>query len=119
MKCPGQDTRYWKPGDIFDTGCPHCGSKVEFFKDEATRRCRSCRKTVVNPRMDFGCAAYCKYAADCLGGLGPSCSQSAVNIGKKGISPEQVEDLRGSFSMHRLRQQEETDENTEKDHRDR
>ena len=71
MKCPGQDTRYWKPGDIFDTDCPHCGSKVEFFKDEATRRCRSCRKTVVNPRMDFGCAAYCKYAADCLGELGP------------------------------------------------
>ncbi len=71
MKCPGQDTRYWKPGDIFDTDCPHCGNKVEFFKDEATRKCRNCRKTVVNPRMDFGCAAYCKYAADCLGGLGP------------------------------------------------
>ena len=71
MKCPGQDTRYWKPGDIFDTDCPHCGSKVEFFKDEATRRCKSCRKTVVNPKMDFGCAAYCKYAADCVGELGP------------------------------------------------
>jgi hypothetical protein len=26
---------------------------------------------VVNPKMDFGCAAYCKYAADCLGELGP------------------------------------------------
>jgi HD superfamily phosphodiesterase len=71
MKCPGQDTRYWKPGDIFDTDCPHCGNKVEFFKDEATRKCRNCRKTVVNPRMDFGCAAYCKYAADCLGEMGP------------------------------------------------
>jgi hypothetical protein len=70
MKCPGQDTRYWKPGDIFDADCPHCGNKVEFFKDEATRKCRNCRKTVVNPRMDFGCAAYCKYAADCLGELG-------------------------------------------------
>jgi len=53
MKCPGQDTRYWKPGDIFDADCPHCGSKVEFFKDEATRRCRNCGKTVVNPKMDF------------------------------------------------------------------
>jgi hypothetical protein len=71
MKCPGQDTGYWKPGDIFDTDCPHCGNKVEFFKDEATRRCRSCRKTVVNPRMDLGCAAYCRYAANCLGELGP------------------------------------------------
>jgi hypothetical protein len=71
MKCPGQDTRYWKPGDIFEVECPQCGGKVEFFKDEATRKCRSCRTTVVNPKMDFGCAAYCKYAADCLGELGP------------------------------------------------
>ena len=71
MKCPGQDTRYWKPGDIFEVECPQCGSTVEFFKDEATRKCRKCRNTVVNPRMDFGCAAYCKYAADCLGELGP------------------------------------------------
>jgi len=71
MKCPGQDTRYWKPGDIFEVDCPECGTRVEFFKDEATRKCRQCRHTVVNPRMDFGCAAYCKYAADCLGELGP------------------------------------------------
>jgi len=71
MKCPGQDTRYWKPGDIFEAECPHCGKTVEFFKDEATRRCRNCKQTVVNPKMDFGCAAYCKYAADCLGELGP------------------------------------------------
>jgi hypothetical protein len=71
MKCPGQDTRYWKPGDIFETTCPTCGSPVEFFKDEATRKCRACRSTVVNPKMDFGCASYCKYAAACLGELGP------------------------------------------------
>lgn len=71
MKCPGQDTRYWKPGDIFEVECPHCGKMVEFFKDEATRKCRSCKKTVVNPRMDFGCATHCKFAADCLGDLGP------------------------------------------------
>jgi hypothetical protein len=71
MKCPGQDTRYWRPGDIFEVDCPQCGSTVEFFKDEATRKCRNCRRVVVNPKMDFGCAAYCKYAADCLGELGP------------------------------------------------
>lgn len=34
MKCPGQDRRYWKPGDIFDVECPQCGNGVEFFKDE-------------------------------------------------------------------------------------
>jgi hypothetical protein len=71
MKCPGQDTRYWKPGDIFEVDCPHCKNKVEFFKDEATRRCRGCKEMVVNPRMNFGCASYCQYASQCLGELGP------------------------------------------------
>lgn len=71
MKCPGQDTRYWKPGDIFEADCPQCGKTVEFFKDEATRRCRNCKNLVVNPKMNFGCAAYCQYAAQCLGDLGP------------------------------------------------
>lgn len=28
MKCPGQDMRYWKPGDIFDVSCPHCGKRI-------------------------------------------------------------------------------------------
>ena len=71
MQCPGQDTRYWKPGDIFEAPCPHCGRPVEFFKDESTRRCRNCKQLATNPRMDFGCAAYCKYAEQCLGELGP------------------------------------------------
>jgi hypothetical protein len=71
MKCPGQDTRYWKPGDIFEVDCPHCANKIEFFKDEATRRCRNCKNMVVNPKMNFGCAAYCQYASQCLGDLGP------------------------------------------------
>jgi hypothetical protein len=71
MKCPGQDTRYWKPGDIFDVDCPHCGYKVEFFKDEATRQCAHCKNKIVNPRMNFGCAGYCQFAEQCLGDLGP------------------------------------------------
>jgi hypothetical protein len=71
MKCPGQDTRYWKPGDIFDVDCPHCGNKVEFFKDEATRKCSKCKNKIVNPRMNFGCAGYCQFAEQCLGDLGP------------------------------------------------
>jgi len=71
MKCPGQDTRYWKPGDIFDVDCPHCGYKVEFFRDEATRQCAHCKNKIVNPRMNFGCAGYCQFAEQCLGDLGP------------------------------------------------
>jgi HD superfamily phosphodiesterase len=69
MKCPGQDSRYWKPGDIFEAPCPKCGSTVEFFKDEPTRRCKKCRHRCVNPKTDFGCAAYCKFADQCLGDL--------------------------------------------------
>lgn len=67
MRCPGQDTQYWKPGDIFDVDCPCCGSKVEFFKDEATRRCKNCGEKVLNPKMDLGCARHCRHAGDCLG----------------------------------------------------
>jgi len=33
MKCPGQDTRYWKEDAIFEIECP------------------SCKKSVPNPRI--------------------------------------------------------------------
>jgi len=69
MKCPGQDTQYWDENAIFETECPECGHMMEFFKDDATRRCGHCNKKIVNPKMDFGCAAYCKYAEQCLGTL--------------------------------------------------
>jgi len=69
MKCPGQDSRYWKPGDIFETRCPECGAGVEFFKDDTARRCPHCGHRFVNPKMDFGCAAHCPYAEQCLGDL--------------------------------------------------
>jgi hypothetical protein len=88
MKCPGQDTRYWKPGDIFETECPNCGHKVEFFKDESTRKCRNCRDVVVNPKMDFGCAAYCKYAAECLGQLGPELLAKRDDLFKDRVAVE-------------------------------
>lgn len=71
MRCPGQDSRYWKPEAIFEVPCPKCGTPLEFFKDEPTRRCKKCGHKAVNPRMDFGCAAYCKYAEQCLGDLPP------------------------------------------------
>ena len=71
MRCPGQDSRYWKPGAIFEAPCPVCDNPVEFFKDESTRRCKKCGHKMVNPRMDFGCAAYCKFAEQCLGELPP------------------------------------------------
>ena len=71
MKCPGQDSRFWKPGSIFEIECPQCGQAVEFFKDDTTRRCNQCGSRILNPRMDFGCASYCQYAEQCLGELPP------------------------------------------------
>jgi len=71
MKCPGQDTRYWKPGAIFNAPCPKCGKPIEFFKDESTRKCSHCGSIMANPKMDFGCASYCQFAEQCLGGLSP------------------------------------------------
>jgi len=68
MKCPGQDMRFWKPGDIFDTQCPKCGGTVEFFKDEVRRKCR-CGHEIVNPKLDFGCAQWCPYAEQCVGAV--------------------------------------------------
>ncbi len=71
MKCPGQDSRNWKPGDIFEINCPRCGHALEFFKDEPVRRCKKCGHRFVNPKMDFGCASYCKFADQCLGDMPP------------------------------------------------
>ena len=71
MKCPGQDSRYWKPDAIFEAECPKCGNRVEFFKDDRTRVCKQCSHRFLNPGMDFGCAAYCKYAEQCIGNLPP------------------------------------------------
>jgi len=71
MKCPGQDSRYWKPGAIFEEPCPKCHHIVEFFKDDTARKCSHCGHRFVNPKMDFGCASYCEFAEQCIGTLPP------------------------------------------------
>jgi hypothetical protein len=68
IKCPGQDQRYWKPEDIFDVRCPHCAYEIEFWKDEPYHNCPDCQNMIRNPRLDTGCAKWCKYAEDCLPG---------------------------------------------------
>ena len=67
MKCPGQDMKYWKDDAIFEADCPKCGTAVEFYKDDTTRKCSQCGYRFVNPKMDFGCASYCQFAEQCLG----------------------------------------------------
>jgi hypothetical protein len=66
MKCPGQDTRFWKPGDIFVAECPKCGAEIEFFKDDTRRRCVWCGHLFYNPKIDLGCAEWCQYAEKCV-----------------------------------------------------
>jgi hypothetical protein len=57
--------RYWKPEDVFEAACPHCGGTVEFWKDDPCRVCRRCGERVENPRFDTGCAAWCAHAKEC------------------------------------------------------
>jgi hypothetical protein len=66
MKCPGQDTRFWKPDDIFVAECPKCGAEIEFFKDDARRRCAWCGHMFYNPKIELGCAEWCQYAEKCV-----------------------------------------------------
>jgi hypothetical protein len=66
MKCPGQDTRFWKPGDIFVAECPKCGAEIEFFKDDTRRRCAWCGHMFYNPKIELGCAEWCQYAEKCV-----------------------------------------------------
>ncbi len=65
--CPGQNMMFWRPEDIFEIDCGFCGSPVEFFRDEGSRRCRKCGKIVRNPKVNLGCAQWCEHARECLG----------------------------------------------------
>jgi len=86
MQCPGQDSRYWKPGAIFESKCPECGADIEFFKDEPSRRCKNCGHQLLNPKIDFGCASYCKYAEQCLGKLSPALLAQRDNLLKDRVA---------------------------------
>ncbi len=86
MRCPGQDSRYWKHDAIFDSKCPECGTEIEFFKDQTTCKCKGCGKQVVNPKMDFGCASYCQYAEQCMGELPPELLASRDDLLKDRVA---------------------------------
>jgi hypothetical protein len=88
MKCPGQDMKYWKNDAIFDADCPKCGSSIEFYKDDTTRKCSHCGHRFVNPKMDFGCASYCQFAEQCLGTLPEEFSGSREDLLKDKVAVE-------------------------------
>jgi HD superfamily phosphodiesterase len=89
--------RYWKPGAIFDAPCPQCGSQVEFFKDESTRKCPQCGHKMINPRMDFGCASYCQHAEQCLGELPPELLAQRKDLLKDRVALEMKQYFRQDF----------------------
>ena len=97
MKCPGQDTQYWKPGAIFEAKCPKCGNAVEFFKDDTTRKCNKCGYRFVNPDMDFGCAAYCPYAEQCIGDLPPELLAQKEDLLKDRVAIEMKRYFKNDF----------------------
>lgn len=99
MKCPGQDTQYWKPGAIFEVSCPECDGTVEFFKDDTSRKCPSCGHRFVNPKMDFGCAAYCQYAEQCLGDLPPELIAQKEDFLKDRVAIEMKRYFRTDFKQ--------------------
>jgi|GEM_PF-21231 len=66
-KCPGQDTRYWKPEDIQEAKCPGCGEPMEFWKTDIRVRCQKCQRVASNPSFNLSCAAWCSFATQCLG----------------------------------------------------
>lgn len=88
MKCPGQDSQYWKPESVFDVKCPECGNEVEFFKDDPTRKCRKCGHRFLNPNLDFGCASYCQYAEQCIGNLPPELLKEKDDLLKNRVAIE-------------------------------
>lgn len=100
MKCPGQDLQYWKPGDIYDVPCPKCGKNVEFFKDETARRCSACGHRFVNPSLDFGCAAYCPFAEQCIGALPEEAAAVRENLLKDRVAVAMKRHYRQDF--HRI-----------------
>ena len=88
MKCPGQDSQYWKPEAVFDVKCPECGNEVEFFKDDPTRKCTKCGHRFLNPDLDFGCASYCPHAEQCIGNLPPELLKGKEDLFKDRVAIE-------------------------------
>jgi hypothetical protein len=75
-KCTGNNTQEWGPDAIFDIECKNCGNLVEFFKDDITRNCSHCRRTVYNNRKDYGCGQWCSSSSPHRRNLCPKFRQS-------------------------------------------
>ena len=82
-KCPGQDTRFWKPNDVYTVECPQCSKPVEFFKDDIRRRCKECGHMFTNPKLNLGCSRWCQYADQCIGAIGKEEFKEIITLAMK------------------------------------
>ena len=80
--------QYWTDSAIFNVECPECSEMVEFYKDDTSRKCAHCGHRFVNPKMDFGCAAYCPFAEQCLGTLPEEFAGARDNLLKDKVAVE-------------------------------
>jgi len=101
MQCPGQDNRYWEGEAVFEAPCPHCGNELEFFKDDSQRSCKQCGNRVLNPRIDFGCAAYCSHAEQCLGSMPAELLAEQKNLFKDKLSIAVRKQLIGKDALYK------------------
>ncbi len=101
MQCPGQDNRYWDGEAVFEAPCPHCGNILEFFKDDSQRSCKKCGNRILNPRIDFGCAAYCSHAEQCLGSMPPELLAKQKNLFKDKLSIAVRKQLIGNEDLYK------------------
>ena len=103
MKCPGQDSQHWKSGAVFEVKCPKCGTEVEFFKDDPSRKCGNCGHRFLNPDLDFGCASYCQYAEQCIGNLPPELLKDKEDLLKDRVAIEMKRYFQTGFQKNRPR----------------
>lgn len=102
MQCPGQDNRYWDGEAVFEAPCPHCGNQLEFFKDDSQRSCKQCGNRILNPRIDFGCAAYCSHAEQCLGSMPPELLAKQKNLFKDKLAIAVRKQLIGKEELYKM-----------------
>ena len=98
-KCPGQNTQFWGPDDIYSVDCPTCGNSVEFFKDDIRRRCKKCGHMFLNPKLNLGCARWCQYADQCVGNMDREEFKDIIIASMKGFYGEEQEKIDQSLSI--------------------
>jgi hypothetical protein len=55
---------------------------------------------MVNPKLDFGCAAYCKYAEECIGRLPEGLAEAREHILKNRMSSEKGKNYKRDKEDH-------------------